>query len=53
MVAVKKKVKLQFDDFGKVDELTWKLKEAKHTIKELKQDLMSHKKIQADQSRAI
>ena len=40
-------------DYGQMDELNWKLKEAKYTIKELKNDLMGHKKIQAEQGRAL
>ena len=40
-------------DISQLDDLTWKLKEAKMTIKDLKSEIQGLKKIQSEQSRAL
>jgi hypothetical protein len=47
--SAKKKVTMSISgDISQLDDLTWKLKEAKNTIKDLKSEIVGLKKIQAE-----
>jgi plasmid replication initiation protein len=47
-IAKKKGTMSISGDISQLDDLTWKLKEAKNTIKDLKSDIVGLKKIQAE-----